>query len=146
MSHRTIVILEHDWPRLHWDLLCDLNSLSERVPTWSMDQRLTNKLMTGSAIQRPDHRRLYFNYEGPVSKNRGFVKRISEGQFDLMECDKDLLHFEILFHTFDLKNGPQRGRLKLKKTKPTENQNDLNSWEEFEDHTIFWEWNWNPLD
>ncbi|MFM1801317.1 MAG: hypothetical protein RJA81_669, partial [Planctomycetota bacterium] len=124
----------------------DLNSLSERVATWSMDQRLSTKLMTGWAIQRPDHRRLYFNYEGPVSKNRGSVKRICEGQFEIMECDQEKLYLEITFNTFDLNNGPQRGRLKLKKENSIENRNELNSWAEFEEYPEFWKWNWDPLD
>jgi hypothetical protein len=34
------------------------------------------------AVQKPDHRTAYLEYEGPVSGNRGKVKRVDEGKFE----------------------------------------------------------------
>ena len=64
---RRFTILEHDHPHLHWDLLLDAG---DALRTW----RLLSPpacLQWIAAEQLPDHRRLYLDYEGPVSGNRG---------------------------------------------------------------------------
>ena len=71
------VILEHDHPELHWDFMLEKGTALE---TW----RLARSPQPGVAIEAialGDHRALYLNYEGPVSSNRGVVKRWDAGDF-----------------------------------------------------------------
>jgi DNA polymerase Ligase (LigD) len=72
------VILEHDWPQRHWDLMLEAEGV---LRTW----RLAAPLTPGVDIPAEPigaHRLLYLDYEGPVSGNRGFVKRWDWGTFD----------------------------------------------------------------
>lgn len=77
-NRRRFVILEHDHPFLHWDLLLeDSNALR----SW----RLLAPLKTDcwlAAEKLPDHRKIYLDYEGPVSGNRGHVHRVAAGHFE----------------------------------------------------------------
>lgn len=88
------VILEHDHPTLHWDLLLDNGE--QRVPTWRLRQAPSEQpqLEAGmrfaakaanmekiDAVKLPDHRRMYLDYEGPVSGDRGQVTRWDAGQY-----------------------------------------------------------------
>lgn len=82
------VVLEHDHPVLHWDLMLDTG---ESLRTW----RLANPPSVPADIPSeslPDHRLDYLTYEGPVSHNRGHVRRVFAGVWELAEDDgKSLL-------------------------------------------------------
>jgi hypothetical protein len=73
------VILEHDHPALHWDLMLEADDV---LQTW----RLANPPeMESDPIYTTalgDHRIVYLEYEGPVSGNRGAVRRWDAGLFD----------------------------------------------------------------
>jgi hypothetical protein len=72
------VILEHDHPELHWDLMLEVG---EVLRTW----RLTAPPATGQAVAGEaiaDHRRMYLDYEGPVGGNRGAVQRWDAGTYE----------------------------------------------------------------
>jgi hypothetical protein len=74
------VILEHDHPFLHWDLLLEFGDV---LRSW----RLRTPVVTQQWIHAeslPDHRCVYLDYEGPVSGNRGYVKRCYAGRFRLV--------------------------------------------------------------
>jgi len=69
------VVLQHDWPQLHWDLMLENGA---NLRTW----RLSEVPHSGHPIplvRLPPHRSIYLDYEGPVSGNRGSVKRVLEG-------------------------------------------------------------------
>jgi hypothetical protein len=71
------VILEHDHPHLHWDLMLEAGTV---LRTW----RLTAPPSCPDAIAATavfDHRSLYLDYEGPVSGGRGQVVRWDHGTF-----------------------------------------------------------------
>lgn len=71
------VILEHDHPTLHWDLMLEAGAA---LHTW----RLAQPPRPGARIQAtalPDHRIMYLDYEGPVSGNRGQVRCWERGTF-----------------------------------------------------------------
>jgi len=71
------VILEHDHPYLHWDLLLESG---ESLDAWRLLERPTlNCWLPAESL--PAHRTLYLDYEGPVSNNRGSVIRIQAGRF-----------------------------------------------------------------
>jgi hypothetical protein len=71
------VILEHDHPMLHWDLMLEAGTV---LRTW----RLAAPLRSGEAVAATavfDHRLHYLAYEGPISGGRGRVVRWERGDF-----------------------------------------------------------------
>ena len=85
------VVLEHTWNGVHWDLMLEAG---ERLRTWAIDEPLT----PGSELharQLADHRRAYLTYEGPVSGQRGRVRRIDEGTFRSREWGPDRVRVEL---------------------------------------------------
>jgi hypothetical protein len=72
------VILEHDHPTLHWDLMLQAG---ETLRTWRLARAPVHP---GEAIQATaigDHRPVYLDYEGPVSGGRGKVFRWDHGTY-----------------------------------------------------------------
>ncbi len=72
------VILEHDWPTAHWDLLLEAGPV---LRAWRL------LAQPGAAWPVPaeanfDHRLLYLDYEGQVSGGRGTVRRWDFGTFE----------------------------------------------------------------
>jgi hypothetical protein len=71
------VVLEHDHPVLHWDLMLEAGA---GLRTW----RLRTPPAVGAIVEAEpigDHRPAYLDYEGPVSGNRGRVVRWDAGTF-----------------------------------------------------------------
>jgi hypothetical protein len=72
------VVLSHegiDPP--HFDLMFEVEPGSELLATWRSDHW---PIESGDYLDRlPDHRRHYLDYEGPISDNRGYVRRIASG-------------------------------------------------------------------
>src|SRR5918995_6074940 len=65
------VVLEHDWPAVHWDLLLECGPV---LRAW----RLLAEPGPGRAVPAEpnfDHRPVYLDYEGPLSGDRGRVWR-----------------------------------------------------------------------
>jgi hypothetical protein len=75
------VVLEHDHPHLHWDLMLEAG---ETLRSWRLAQPLSTE-QNVAAVAIGDHRRVYLDYEGPVSGGRGKVKRFDAGAFDWIE-------------------------------------------------------------
>lgn len=71
------VILEHDHPLLHWDLMLEAGDV---LQTWRLATPPGTQPLEATALG--DHRRMYLDYEGPVSGNRGKVRRWDAGLFD----------------------------------------------------------------
>lgn len=72
------VILAHDWPTPHFDLLMEAG---EVLRAW----RLHADPTTGDAVPATPnvhHRSHYLDYEGEVSGGRGTVRRIDAGTFE----------------------------------------------------------------
>ncbi len=79
-----LVVLKHDAPRgLHWDLLLETHT---RLWTFAVPEppQLWAKREELPVERLPDHRRIYLDYEGPVSGNRGTVWRCDEGDYLLL--------------------------------------------------------------
>jgi len=72
------VILEHDWPKLHWDFLVESG---DRLRSFRL---LAEPAMGIEVPAEPNavHRLFYLDYEGPVSGDRGTVWRWDFGEFD----------------------------------------------------------------
>jgi hypothetical protein len=96
------VILRHDHPALHWDLMLEAGGM---LRTW----RLAAPPEPGVSIAAEpigDHRTLYLDYEGPVSGGRGTVQRWDAGTFTGEVDAPDAL-------TVRLEGQRLRGRLTL---------------------------------
>ena len=81
------VILKHDHPFLHWDLLLQEASSAR---TWRLLRRpCLNEPIAAEPL--PAHRLTYLDYEGPVSNGRGSVQRVVSGMYliDAENCSAD---------------------------------------------------------
>ncbi len=75
------MILTHDHPFLHWDLMLESQGM---LLTW----RLMSEPAVGEVVaaeQLPDHRIQYLDYEGPVSGDRGTVTQFEAGRFERID-------------------------------------------------------------
>lgn len=93
---RRFVILEHDHPFLHWDLLLQEENSAR---TW----RLLRKPCLGEPIAAeplPDHRLMYLDYEGVVRGDRGSVKRFVSGTYEPIPDQPAVLAFALLDNGF----------------------------------------------
>lgn len=75
-------LLIHDHPFVHWDLLVQRG---EVLRSWRLLEspdrwRSAAQPVDLSAEAIADHRLLYLDYEGPVSRERGRVARWDQGQ------------------------------------------------------------------
>lgn len=82
------VLLEHDLTSVaanipgagtrHWDLMIEVEG-QEPLATWRLlaDPTRDSPVV---AERLSDHRRLYLDYEGPVSGGRGVVRRVDAGE------------------------------------------------------------------
>ena len=72
------VLLRHDHPTLHWDLMLDAGGA---LWTWRLEHPPRDG-QAQAADRIGDHRTLYLDYEGPVSGGRGEVRREAAGGFE----------------------------------------------------------------
>jgi len=93
------VLLEHTPPnsesdsqvrtmKTHFDLMVETGPENGLV-TFALEQLPTTDCGAGFE-SLPDHRREYLDYEGPVSSNRGEVRRVAAGEY---RCESDLDSF-----------------------------------------------------
>lgn len=88
-------LLEHTTDEgVHWDLLIEVPG-RERLPTWRLAQDPLGSEAAIRAEALADHRRLYLEYEGPVSGGRGQVRRVDRGPAMIEEFDPPLLRAQL---------------------------------------------------
>ena len=81
------VILIHDFPFVHWDLLAEQSGV---LQSWRLLESPERWLLAADppvlpAEPIPDHRLEYLDYEGPVSRERGTVARWDGGELEWLE-------------------------------------------------------------
>lgn len=86
------VILEHDHPFLHWDLMLERDGV---LKTWRLAAAPTEPGVI-AAEYLADHRLAYLDYEGPLSGNRGAVCRWDQGTYEVSH--EDSLQWDICLH------------------------------------------------
>jgi len=75
---RRFVILEHDHPFQHWDFLIEDG---DSLASWRLlELPESGKRIPASSL--PVHRRHYLTWEGPLSGDRGSVRRIDSGELE----------------------------------------------------------------
>ncbi len=82
---RRFVILEHSWNGVHWDLMLEEK---DALRTWALESPLAEGRCV-PARSLADHRRVYLDYEGPVSGNRGSVRRVESGTYKALCWSED---------------------------------------------------------
>lgn len=90
MNNR-FVILTHDHPRLHWDLMLEE---AQSLRTWRLLAEPTSQNPI-PAEALPAHRKQYLTYEGPVSGDRGTVVQWDAGTYQLLQDDADRLRVRL---------------------------------------------------
>ena len=88
------VILQHIMPPhsgrdSHYDLMLEANG---KLLTWAIPDVPSAGLRT-TATKLPDHRLEYLDYEGPVSSNRGEVRRIGAGDYVTQQLHESVATF-----------------------------------------------------
>ncbi len=79
------VLLEHHWNGIHWDFMLEVG---ENLWTWAIDA----PVVAGRdlpARRLGEHRLLYLDYEGPVSGDRGNVRRVDSGIYHMVVATDD---------------------------------------------------------
>lgn len=93
-------VLKHTLPDGSWhvDWLIEVDETPRpRVPTFRLSDRPDQAGLTAFAAERlPDHRRLYLDYEGPVSGGRGHVEQLSTGHVISVALAEDVLRLEVM--------------------------------------------------
>jgi hypothetical protein len=72
------VLLEHHWNGVHWDLMLEAGDV---LRTWAIDAPIVPDV-TVPARALGDHRRVYLEYEGAISGDRGWVRRVDSGVYE----------------------------------------------------------------
>ena len=96
------VILSHDWPLPHLDLLLESDGV---LRAWRLPSSFQPDVPC-LAEANADHRLFYLDYEGPVSGNRGTVAVWDSGEivWELVESSRIVLQFQ---------GNPMQGRFEL---------------------------------
>jgi len=81
------VVLTHDHPFLHWDLMLEQ---ADSLRTWRL-VRPPDRATSIEAEALANHRVAYLDYEGPVSGGRGTVERWDVGTYETVESTDDRL-------------------------------------------------------
>lgn len=84
-------ILRHDHPEFHYDLMLERDG---RLATWRLPEPIEDGcVLIAEAL--PDHRLAYLDYEGPVSGERGSVRRVDGGALHVRAWNADGVRAEL---------------------------------------------------
>lgn len=75
------VLLEHNWNGVHWDFMLEAGDF---LRTWAIDE----PIVSGRDVRAralAEHRLIYLEYEGEVGGDRGWVRRVDEGTYRVLE-------------------------------------------------------------
>lgn len=88
------VILTHDFPRLHWDFLVEYGDV---LKSWRLPEvPRSGAVLAAEALD--DHRLMYLDYEGPVSRGRGTVSRWDHGGYSSLTMRPGVFHLVVHGH------------------------------------------------
>jgi hypothetical protein len=101
------VILEHRWRGVHWDLMLEITT-GAGLRTWALEFDPLGEPTPWPIPARAlaDHRVAYLTYEGPVSGDRGAVRRVEAGIYETIRWTDSVVEV-------DLAGERLRGRLEL---------------------------------
>ena len=103
---RRFVLLEHRWNGVHWDFM--LETAEGPLRTWAIDAEIVTG-MELPARALPDHRAAYLDFEGELSEDRGAVRRVDRGEYELLSWTNDLVKVRLdgaqLFGSVELRRA-----------------------------------------
>lgn len=86
------VVLEHVWKGTHWDFLLEAGPV---LRSWALDEPIVeDRLLDARGL--PDHRALYLDYEGPISGDRGVVRRWDWGTYEARTWEDDRIVVQLM--------------------------------------------------
>ena len=88
---RYTVLRHEDIAEPHWDLLLEIAG-QELLVTWQIripPEEWHRAEAVLQAVRIGDHRRVYLDYEGPISGDRGFVRLAARGNWNLLSQTVD---------------------------------------------------------
>jgi len=88
---RYAVLRHEDIPEPHYDLLIEI---SRQAPLLTF--RCDDWPPVAPPLRQGDHRRIYLTYEGPISDNRGSVRRIAQGTIVILENNPGRLGVQLI--------------------------------------------------
>lgn len=101
-QQKRFVILRHHFPggavgefSDHFDLMLEQES---QLATWRLEV-IPDPDQAVPATRLADHRKVYLNYEGPVSGDRGTVEQVTAGTYEI--CQETDSCLEVLMTTAD---------------------------------------------
>jgi hypothetical protein len=111
-----VIQKHHEGRVFHWDLMLhrpvEGAGPNDRVlATWQLTVEPVAENLTTPIVATaiPDHRRIYLEYEGPISNDRGRCEIVDRGQYELIEYRADLWRVRLmgqrLVGTFELKKN-----------------------------------------
>lgn len=86
------VLLEHTWNGVHWDFMLEREGV---LKTWALDVLPNLDDAETDARALPDHRAAYLDYEGPISGDRGSVRRLDGGSYQTVVWTEDSVHVRL---------------------------------------------------
>jgi hypothetical protein len=101
------VVLEHRVPTSdlwadHWDVMLETPA---GLMTWASPP-FPDQALDWEVRPLPVHRVIYLEYEGPITGNRGCVKRLDRGEFLVQDRQNNMVLLELAGQRF-------RGRLRI---------------------------------
>lgn len=114
MPHR-FALLRHTVPEgfarpSHWDLLLEQDEACWTVTLDELPQGFDDQSnrATVEALRLPDHRKKYLEYEGPVSSERGDVKRVAGGECEWLSATAERICVRLHFNSVGLQVDAER--------------------------------------
>ena len=90
-SFNRYVILSHDHPTQHFDFMLEKEGV---LQTWRLNLLPGNAPFLAEKIH--DHRLEYLEYEGPISNDRGVVKRMDRGKYEIIAVTESFMIIQLL--------------------------------------------------
>jgi len=85
------VVLEHHWEGVHWDFMLEADGV---LRTWALAEE-PDARSPQAARQLFDHRLRYLDYEGPISRNRGHVRRWDRGTYEVLQWSEQQVRVQL---------------------------------------------------
>lgn len=87
MPSRFVILHHRHADGEHWDLMVEQGDV---LLTWRLGREPVGRSSLPIPAKRiADHRKAYLDYEGPVSGDRGYVRRVDAGTVEFQESTSD---------------------------------------------------------
>jgi len=93
MSSRFVILQHTVGDSQHWDFMLEREGV---LATWRLNRlpaQDEDRLIAATKIN--DHRLAYLEYEGPISGDRGIVRRVYSGEVVYAEITEDIWRFQL---------------------------------------------------